>query len=248
MKKIVVVNNKGGIGKTTSVQNISACLALQGKKTLILDLDPQTNLSESFGVFGIQPNMYDSFSKGIPLNLVTIHNNLTLVPSSIDFAGIELEISQKIRREYILHKLLTPLEDQFDYCVMDCPPSLGLITINALAAGDFVLIPLEAEYLAYRGLDTIRDLIVNIKTEINNQLTITGVFFTKIKPTLSLTKAITEEVRKAFGDTLLKSSIRVNIALAECQSNGKDIFSYDPESNGAIDYKKLVDEIVKRIN
>ena len=248
MKKIVVVNNKGGIGKTTSVQNISACLARSGKKTLILDLDPQTNLSESFGIFGVEPNMFHSFSDGEPLNLIPIYDNLTIVPSSIDFAGIEIEIAQKMRREYILEKLLKPLENQFDYCVMDCPPSLGLITINALTAGDYVLIPLEAEYLAYRGLDTIRDLIANVKTEINNRLLITGVFFTKIKPTLSLTKAITEEVSKTFGDTLLKSSIRVNVALAESQSNGKDIFAYDPESNGAIDYKKLVDEIVNRIN
>lgn len=248
MKKIVVVNNKGGIGKTTSVQNISACLARNGKKTLILDLDPQTNLSESFGIFGVEPNMFHSFSSGAPLNLIPIYENLTIVPSSIDFAGIEIEISQKIRREYILEKLLKPLESQFDYCVMDCPPSLGLITINALTAGDYVLIPLEAEYLAYRGLDTIRDLISNVKTEINDRLVIAGVFFTKIKPTLSLTKAITEEVSKIFGDTLLKSSIRVNVALAESQSNGKDIFAYDPESNGARDYKKLVDEIAKRIN
>lgn len=248
MKKIVVVNNKGGIGKTTSVQNISACLALKGKRTLMLDLDPQTNLTESFGLFNQEPNIYHSFSKGEPLNVINLKKNLSLVPSSIDFAGIELEISNKMRRENILAKLLAPLEDQFDYCVMDCPPSLGLITINALSAGENVLIPMEAEYLAFRGLDIIRDLISNVKEEINGNLKTTGVFFTKLKPSLSLSKAIKEQVSKTFGNTLLNSSIRVNIALAESQSNGQDIFAYDPNSNGAHDYKKLVEELLKRLN
>jgi chromosome partitioning protein len=248
MKKIVVVNNKGGIGKTTSVQNISACLALKGKRTLMLDLDPQTNLSESFGQFNQQPNIYHSFSKGEPLNIISIKENLSLVPSSIDFAGIELEIANRIRRENILAKLLAPLEDQFDYCVMDCPPSLGNITLNALSAGDYVIIPMEAEYLAYRGLDTIKNLIADVKREINSNLNICGLFFTKLKPTLSLTKAIKDEVSKTFGESLLESSIRVNIALAESQSNGQDIFAYDSTSNGAKDYKKLVEEILKRLN
>jgi chromosome partitioning protein len=248
MKKIVLVNNKGGIGKTTSSQNIGAYLALQGFKVLMMDLDPQTNLTDCFACFNPERTIYHSFSKNEPLPVVEIKKNLSLVPSSFDFAGIEVEISNKMRRENILSKLLVPLEDQFDYCIMDCPPSLGLITINALTAGDHVLIPMEAEYLSFRGIETVKGMINNVKEEINPGLNIAGVFFTKLKPALSLSKAIREEVAKNFGEILCDTAIRVNIALAEAQSNGKDIFEYDPTSNGAQDYSQLVKEILKRVN
>lgn len=248
MKKIATVNNKGGIGKTTSVQNIGADLAQRGYRVLLIDLDPQTNLTESFACFTDGPNMYHSFSKNAPLNVINIKKNLSLVPSSLELQGIELEISNRIRREDILNRLIKPLEDQFDYCIMDCPPALGLLTVNALVAADSVIIPMEAEYLAYRGLETIKDMVDNIKEEINPALKIGGVFFTKLKPNLSLTKAIKEEVKKTFGATLCDNSIRVNVALSECQSNGQDIFSYAPESNGAKDYKNLVKELLKRVN
>jgi chromosome partitioning protein len=249
MKRIVVANNKGGIGKTTSVQNISSYLAMKGYKVLMLDLDPQTNLTDCFGVFESKKTIYDSFSKNIPLPVIKIRENLFLVPSSLDFAGIEPEILAKLQREYILAKLLEPLENQYDYCVMDCPPSLGLITVNALTAGDAVLIPLEAEYLAYRGIDTIMDLIGSIKETINGKLYIAGVFFTKYNPRRSLTTSIKAEVEKHCGKTILNSVVRVNVALAECQSNGQDIFTYDKESNGAKDYQALVEEILsKHIN
>lgn len=248
MRKIVVVNNKGGIGKTTSVQNIGAYLALKGFKTLLIDLDPQTNLTECFACFNEELSIYDSFSKNTPLNVVKVKENLFLVPSSLELQGIEREISDKMRREEILNKLIKPIINDYDYCVMDCPPALGLVTINALAAADDVIIPMEAEYLAYRGIETIRDMIKEVKEEINPGLNILGVFFTQYKPSLMLSKEIKKEVSKTFGAALFESTIRVNISLAECQSNGKDIFAYAPESNGASDYQALVEEILKRLN
>ena len=245
MKKIVIVNNKGGVGKTTSAINISAGLAKKGNNVIIIDTDPQANLTESFGVFEPEKDLYHSFSKGEPLPIVKIKKNLSLVPNSLNFSGIELEIAARMPREIILKELIQGIGNSYDYCVIDCPPSLGLITLNALVAADEVYIPMEAEFLAYRGIDSIVGIINLVKKHFNPGLKIKGVFFTKYNEQRVLTKEIKNQIKGFFGDNLMKTSIRVNVALAEAQSSGKDIFEYDPKSNVAKDYMSLVNEIIK---
>jgi len=245
MKKIVIANHKGGVGKTTSSINISAGLAKMGKNVLIIDTDPQSNLSESFGVFDPVKDLYLSFSKGEPLPIIKIKKNLSIVPNSLNFSGIELEIAGRMPREIILKELMAGLDKTYDYCIIDCPPSLGLITLNALVAADEVYIPMEAEFLAYRGIDSIVGIINLVKKHFNPGLMIKGVFFTKYNEQRVLTKEIKNEIKGYFGDNLMKTAIRVNVALAEAQSSGKDIFEYDPNSNGAKDYMSLVNEIIK---
>jgi chromosome partitioning protein len=245
MKKIVIANHKGGVGKTTSSINISAGLAKKGKNVLIIDTDPQSNLTESFGIFDPVKDLYLSFSKGEPLPIINVKKNLSIVPNSLNFSGIELEIAGRMPREIILKELMAGLDKTYDYCIIDCPPSLGLITLNALVAADEVYIPMEAEFLAYRGIDSIVGIINLVKKHFNPGLMIKGVFFTKYNEQRVLTKEIKNQIKGYFGDNLMKTAIRVNVALAEAQSSGKDIFEYDPNSNGAKDYMSLVNEISK---
>ena len=246
MKKIVIANHKGGVGKTTSSINISAGLAKKGKNVLIIDADPQSNLTESFGIFDPVKDLYLYFSKGEPLSIINVKKNLSIVPNSLNFSGIELEIAGRMPREIILKELIAGLDKTYDYCIIDCPPSLGLITLNALVAADEVYIPMEAEFLAYRGIDTIVGIINLVKKHFNPGLLIKGVFFTIYNEIRVLTKEIKNQIKGYFGDNLMKTAIRVNVALAEAQSSGKDIFEYDPKSNGAKDYMSLVNEIIKR--
>jgi len=246
MKKIVIVNHKGGVGKTTSSINISAGLAKKGNKVIIIDADPQANLTESFGIFDPIKDLYLSFSKGEPLPIIEVKKNLSIVPNSLNFSGIELEIAGRMPREIILKELMAGLDKTYDYCIIDCPPSLGLITLNALVAADEVYIPMEAEFLAYRGIDSIVGIINLVKKHFNPALIIKGVFFTKYNEQRILTKEIKNQIKGYFGDNLMKTVIRVNVALAEAQSSGKDIFEYEPGSNGAKDYMSLVIEISKK--
>ena len=246
MKVICIVNHKGGVGKTTSVANIGAGLALAGARVLLIDIDAQCNLSESFGLVRQTPNIYTSMTQRAALPIYHIKPNLDVVPSSLELVKAEIEISAVMSRESILRKLLEPIKAQYDFVLIDSPPSLGLLTVNALTAADEVIIPLEAEFLAYRGLDSIVFAIDLTKENTNPALKIGGVFLTKYNKSRSLTTSIREEVSKYFGDVLFNTVIRVNVALAEAPSNGKDIFEYAPESNGATDYAELVKEILAR--
>ena len=246
MKITSVINHKGGVAKTTSVQNISAGLATKGKKVLMIDLDPQANLTKGFGIFKADQSIYHAFHGKCDLPIQEVQKNLYIVPSHIDFSGIEIEISTKMFREKILLELLSKFNGQFDYCFLDCPPSLGLITINALVASNDVLIPLEAEFYAYQGLDSIFKVIEDVKKAINKDLAIKGVFLSKVKERRSITVAIRDEVKKRIGAVLFDAEIRENVSIVESQSNGQDIFTYSPDSNGAKDYKKLITEFLKR--
>lgn len=247
MKTIAILNHKGGTGKTTSALNIGAGLARQKKKTLLIDIDPQTNLTEGLGRRDIKVSIYNSIRDGVDLPIEKINDYLDLVPSSLELVGAELELVSRLARESILKNLLKKIKDNYDYIVIDCPPALGMLTINALVPADTVLIPLEAEYYAYRGIDRMVSIISDVRTHYNENLTIGGVFITKCNPNRLLTEHITESVHKHFGEKLLNSKIRVNVSLAEAPIHGKDIFEYAPTSNGARDYEKLVEEILTKI-
>ncbi len=247
MKTIAILNHKGGTGKTTSALNIGAGLARLKKKILLIDLDPQTNLTEGLGVRDAKVSVYNSLRDGVDLPIQPISEYLDLVPSSLDLVGAELELVSQMARESILKKLLKKIKEQYDYIIIDCPPALGMLTINALVPSDTVLIPLEAEFYSYRGIDRMVNIISEVRTHYNESLTIGGVFITKCNPKRLLTEHITESVKKHFGNKLLDTRIRINVALAEAPVHGQDIFAYAPNSNGAADYESLVQEILNKI-
>jgi chromosome partitioning protein len=247
MKTIAVINHKGGTGKTTSALNIGAGLARLKKKTLLVDIDPQSNLTEGLGLRDVETSIYDSIKNDTPLPLVSISEYLDIVPSSLDLLGAEIELVSRLGRETILKRLLKPLAGKYDYVLIDCAPALGMLTVNALVAADTVIIPLEAEYFAYRGIDRLVSIISDVRTHYNESLTIGGVFITKINPRRVITEQITGSIKKYFEDKLFDTSVRINVALVEAQLKGIDVFEYAPASNGAIDYSNLVDEIIVKI-
>ena len=248
MKTISIMNHKGGTGKTTSSINIGAGLAKKGLKVLLLDIDSQANLTEGLGVGDPEESVYDSIRENKKLPILNISDNLDLVPSSIDLLGTEMEIVSKIGREQILHKLLKPIRSDYDYIIIDCPPSVGLLTVNAMVASDTILLPLQGEYFAYKGVDRLLGIVNEVRDNLNEKLEIGGVFITQINPNRILTKTIVEKLTEDLQDKVFDTKIRINVALAEAQLQGQTIFDYAPESNGAKDYEMLVDEILNRLN
>ncbi len=248
MKTISIMNHKGGTGKTTSSINIGAGLAKKGLKVLLLDIDSQANLTEGLGVGDPEESVYDSIRENKKLPILNISDNLDLVPSSIDLLGAEMEIVSKIGREQILHKLLKPIRSEYDYIIIDCPPSVGLLTVNAMVASDTILLPLQGEYFAYKGVDRLLGIVKEVRENLNDNLEIGGVFITQINPNRILTKTIVEKLTEDLQDKVFDTKIRINVALAEAQLQGQTIFDYAPESNGAKDYEMLVDEILNRLN
>lgn len=248
MKTIAIINHKGGTGKTTSTLNIGAGLARREKKTLLIDIDPQSNLTEGLGLRDVQISIYDSIkSDNIPLPITPLSPYLDIVPSSLDLLGAEIELVSRLGRETILKRLLKAVEGKYDYILIDCAPALGMLTVNALVAADTVLIPLEAEYFAYRGIDRLVSIISDVRTHYNENLTIGGVFVTKINPRRVITEQIRGSIKKYFNEKLFETTIRINVALVEAQLKGVDVFEYSPVSNGAVDYANLVDEILVKL-
>lgn len=247
MKTIAICNHKGGVGKTTSALNIGAGLSKKNFRTLLVDVDPQANLSEGLGVSNVSKSIYHSFSKGTPLPIHKLSSTLHLVPATLDLLGAEIEMVSRLSRETILEKLLAPIRNNYDYIIIDCPPALGLLTINALVPSDSVLIPLEAEYFAYRGLDRLVSIVDQVRDHYNKRLTIGGVFITKCNSQRLLTENIIKTAKTHFGNKLFNSMIRVNVSLAEAPIKGQDIFQFAPLSNGAVDYGNLVEEIILKL-
>lgn len=245
-KTIAVSNHKGGVGKTTSVVNIGAALANSKKKVLLVDLDPQANLTQSFGVNKPEGTIYEVLKGEAELLPINIYENLDIIASTLDLSGAEMELSSEAGREYILDEALSKIKDDYDYILIDCPPSLGLLTINALTTSDEVFIPLQSHYLAIKGLTKIIEIVNKVKKRLNKKIEITGVFVTQYDKRKVLHRDVVETILTYFQDKVFNTKIRENIALAEAPSQGLDIFRYSKESNGAEDYGNLVKEILKR--
>lgn len=241
-----ISNHKGGVGKTTSTINIGAALANKKKRVLLVDLDPQANLTQSLGIKESEITIYDNLKGEKLISPFEYKNNLYVLPSSLDLSAAEIELSSEPGREYILKEFLLKLNDKYDYILIDCPPSLGLLTINALTASNFVIIPMQAEFLPLRGLAKLNEVIGKIQTRLNTKLEIGCVFLTQYDARKILNRDVAESVSEFFGEKFLKSKISSNIALAEAPSQGKDIFSYNRNCKGAEDYMNLVQEILEK--
>lgn len=244
-KIISVANHKGGVGKTTTVASVGVGLARMGYKVLLIDLDAQANLTSSLLEEEPAITLYDTLVEGHDVNVVHVMENVDLIPSSLDLSSAELKLSSKMDREYILLELLEELKRGYDYIIIDCPPSLGLLTINALVASTDLYIPMTAEVLPTRGMNTLIRSIEMVKKRANKELKLSGIIFTRWHGR-NLNKALENQLRKQFGDIIFETKIRENIAVAEAPLSLMDIYTYNPKCNGAKDYHSLVEEILKR--
>lgn len=248
-KVITVFNQKGGVGKTTTNVNLSACLALLGKKVLVLDNDPQGNTTSGLGVEkGGERNIYEALL-GIrsPEDSVvaTSIDGLDIIPSDMQLAGAEIEMIELESREQRLKEIVSVLKSNYDYILVDCPPSLGMLTINALVAADSVLIPIQCEYYALEGVSQLMSTYQLVKQSINTELEIQGVLLTMYDGRTNLSIQVQDEVKKYFGDAVYDSVIPRSVRLAEAPSFGMPIITYDPRSKGAIAYMALAHEFLK---
>ncbi len=243
---ISLLNHKGGVGKTTSAINIGAGLVELGKRILLIDLDPQANLTISLGIPRQKITIYESLRGEGELTPYTHKPNLDVITSSLDLSGAEMELINEAGREYILRELLGQVSDDYDFVLIDCPPSLGLLTLNALTSSRYVLIPLQTEFLAVQGLAKIKQVIDKVKFRLNKQLEMGGVVATMYDSRRVLNRDVVETIHKHFGDKVFKTYIRENVALAEAPAQRKDIFDYQPKSTGASDYMDLCREILER--
>jgi chromosome partitioning protein len=246
-----ITNQKGGVGKTTTAVNLSAYLAYLGKTVLLLDIDPQGNTTSGVGLDKqkIKYCIYDALINEIPVEKIIYksnYDNLDVIPATIQLAGAEIELVPTLSREIRLRKVIEPVRDYYDYIIIDCPPSLGLITINALTASDFVLVPIQCEYYALEGLGQLINTINLVRKHLNSRLKIGGVILTMYDSRTNLSAQVAEEVRKYFGEFLMDAIIPRNVRLSEAPSHGEPILKYDPHSRGAKFYKQLAEEVINR--
>lgn len=250
-KIIAIANQKGGVGKTTSAVSLSSELALQGKRVLLIDFDPQGSATSGLGVQALEEggDLFDMFFGRVSLaNTIqpTKIKNLSIAPSSRDLIGVEIELGKAAGRELILKSGLNLLRTSYDYVFIDCPPSSGLLSLNALGAADGILIPLQAEYYALEGLSALMNTIEFVKQTFNPNLAIMGVFMTMYDSRTNLSTQVEGEARKYFGELLFESKIPRNIKISESPSHGLPICLYDKDSAGAKAYARLADELNKR--
>lgn len=246
MKTIAFTNQKGGVGKTTSTINVGAGLCRDGYRVLLVDLDPQANLTYSLRMSSsrLDSCLYDVL-KGTaePEEVIISHNGFDILPSSIDLSGAEMEFANVPARETLLKSALEKVSDEYDYILLDCPPNLGLLTLNAFTAVKEIFIVLQSEYLALHGLSKLMDVIKIVKERLNNDIEITGIICTLFDGRKNLNREVVDHINDYFGDKVFNTIIRDNVALAEAPSHHKTIFEYDPNSYGAKDYQALASEI-----
>ena len=251
MKIIAFVNQKGGVGKTTTAINLSACLAEKGQKVLAVDMDPQGNMTSGLGVDknNVENTVYDLIIGESSINEVIVRDvleNLDIIPTSIDLSGAEIELLDVDEKEYIIRNAIANIKEDYDYIVIDCPPSLSMLTINAMTTADSVLVPIQCEYYALEGLSQLIHTVELVRDRLNPQLTIEGVVFTMYDARTNLSLQVVENVKDNLDQTIYKTIIPRNIRLAEAPSYGMPINKYDPKSAGADSYMRLADEVMEK--
>ena len=246
---IAIANQKGGVGKSTTSINLSACMAEKGKKVLVIDSDPQGNTTSGFGIDknNLENTIYELYLENITVNnciLSDVVKNLDLVPSNVNLAAAEIELIGVEKKEFILKREIDYVRDSYDYIIIDCPPSLNLLTVNALTTADSVLVPIQCEYYALEGLSQLIHTVNLVKERLNPNLEMEGVVFTMFDSRTNLSSQVVDNVKEHLSAKVYDTVIPRNIRLAEAPSYGKPITQYDPKSTGAESYRKLAEEVL----
>lgn len=250
MRKIAILNQKGGSGKTTTAVNLSACLAAMNRMVLLVDMDPQSHSTVHLGIkpHELDVSVYDVLINSTPVDRATKKTsieNLWILPANINLSGAEIELVSIIGRENVLNESLNKIRTSYDYIIVDCPPSLGLLTINALTAVKEIIIPVQAEFFALEGMAKLMETIEIVKKRINSDLEIAGVLITFYDSRKNICKDVEKNIKDFFKDKVFKTKIRDNVKLAEAPSYGVPIIKYDPKCHGAIDYKNFAREVIE---